>query len=186
MSSTSAGRSLTMVSVGIAALVVVLDQVTKRWAVSSLSDGHTVDVVGSLRFNLTFNSGMAFSQGRGAGPLIGVVALVVIVVLLVSLRRNGSMLSAVGIGLVIGGAVGNVLDRVFRSGEGLLGGAVVDFIDLQWWPVFNVADMAVTTGGVILVLGSVLAGRHCPSRPTVDAAVDEEVDEEVDRDEARE
>jgi signal peptidase II len=182
VSSTSAGRSLTLVSVGIAAVVVLLDQATKRWAVSTLVDGHTVDVIGSLRFNLTFNSGMAFSQGRGAGPLIGLVALVVIVVLLISLRRNGSMLSAVGIGLVIGGAIGNVLDRVFRSGEGVLGGAVVDFIDLQWWPVFNVADMAVTVGGVILVLGSVLAGRHAPTEPTVD----EEADGGVDRDEALE
>ena len=165
MSPAGSSRSLTPVSVAIAALVVLLDQLSKRWAVSSLSDGHVVHVVGSLRFNLTFNSGMAFSQGRGVGPLIGVIALVVIVVLLVSLRRNGSMLSAVGIGLVIGGAIGNVSDRLFRAGDGFLGGAVVDFIDLQWWPVFNVADMAVTTGGVILVLGSLLAG---PREPAVD------------------
>ena len=157
--STPAARSLTLVSVGVAALVVLADQLSKTWAVRRLSGGRTVDVVGSLRFNLTFNSGMAFSQGRGAGPIIGVVALVVIVVLLVSLRRTGSMLSAVGIGLVIGGAIGNVSDRLFRAGDGFLGGAVVDFIDLQWWPIFNVADMAVTTGGVILVLGSLLAGR---------------------------
>ena len=182
MSSSSQGRSLTAVSVGIAALVVLLDLATKRWAVSTLSDGHTVDVIGSLRFNLTFNSGMAFSQGRGAGPFIGLVALVVIVVLLVSLRRNGSRLSAVGIGLVIGGAVGNVVDRVFRSGEGLLGGAVVDFIDLQWWPVFNVADMAVTIGGVILVVGSVLAGRRAPAED----GTDDGVDDGADRDEALE
>jgi signal peptidase II len=85
---------------------------------------------------------------------------VVIVALLVSLRRNGSMLSAVGIGLVIGGAIGNVLDRLLRAGDGFLGGAVVDFIDLQWWPVFNVADMAITVGGVILVVGSVWSGRR--------------------------
>ena len=83
-----------------------------------------------------------------------------IVALLVSLRRNGSMLSAVGIGLVIGGAIGNMLDRLFRDGDGFLGGAVVDFIDLQWWPVFNVADMAITVGGVILVVGSVWSGRR--------------------------
>ena len=88
-----------------------------------------------------------------------------IVVLLVSLRRTGSMLSAVGIGLVIGGAIGNVSDRLFRAGDGFLGGAVVDFIDLQWWPVFNVADMAVTVGGVILVLGSLLAGPRASRRP---------------------
>jgi signal peptidase II len=160
VSPAGASRSLTPVSVGIAALVVLADQLSKRWAVSSLSDGHAVDVVSSLRFNLTFNSGMAFSQGRGVGPFIGIVALVVIVALLVSLRRNGSMLSAVGIGLVIGGAIGNVLDRLFRAGDGFLGGAVVDFIDLQWWPVFNVADMAITVGGVILVVGSVWSGRR--------------------------
>jgi len=163
--STPAPRSLTLVSVAVAALVVLADQLSKTWAVRHLSGGRTVDVVGSLRFNLTFNSGMAFSQGRGVGPFIGVVALVVIVVLLVSLRRTGSMLSAVGIGLVIGGAIGNVSDRLFRAGDGFLGGAVVDFIDVQWWPVFNVADMAVTTGGVILVLGSLLAG---PREPAVD------------------
>jgi signal peptidase II len=161
--STPAGRSFTLVSVGVAAVVVLADQLSKTWAVRHLTGGRTVDVVGSLRFNLTFNSGMAFSQGRGIGPFIGVVALVVIVVLLVSLRRTGSMLSAVGIGLVIGGAIGNVSDRLFRAGEGFLGGAVVDFIDLQWWPVFNVADMAVTTGGVILVLGSLVAGRGEPA-----------------------
>jgi signal peptidase II len=156
-------RPLTVVSVGIAALVVLIDQLTKRWALHALANGRTIDVIGSLRFNLAFNSGMAFSQARGAGPFIGVLALLVIVVLLVSLRRNGSVLSAVGIGLVVGGAVGNVLDRLFRGGDGFLSGEVIDFIDLQWWPVFNVADIAVTVGGAILVVGSVLASRqHSP------------------------
>jgi len=115
--STPAPRSLTLVSVGVAALVVLADQLSKTWAVRHLSGGRTVEVIGSLRFNLTFNSGMAFSQGRGVGPFIGVVALAVIVVLLVSLRRTGSMLSAVGIGLVVGGAIGNVADRLFRAGD---------------------------------------------------------------------
>ena len=55
-------------------------------------------------------------------------------------------------GLILGGALGNLLDRVFRDGHGFLGGAVVDFIDLQWWPVFNVADMAITLGAVALAL----------------------------------
>jgi signal peptidase II len=153
-------RQLAVVSAAIAAAVLLLDQLTKSWAVANLSDGHTVDLVGSLRLNLTFNSGMAFSRGKGAGPFIGVLALVVITVLLASLRRSGSLLSSVGLGLVIGGAIGNVCDRLFRSGEGFLGGEVVDFIDLQWWPVFNVADMAITIGGAILVVGSIAAGRR--------------------------
>lgn len=152
-------RRQALLAVVIAAAVVLIDQLTKHWAVHRLSGGRTVDVVGSLRFNLTYNSGMAFSRGKGLGPVIGVIALVVIVALLASLRRNGSILSTVGLGLVIGGAVGNILDRLFRDGNGFLGGTVVDFIDLQWWPVFNVADSAITVGGIILVVGSLIGSK---------------------------
>ena len=152
-------RRQALLAVVIAAAVVLFDQLTKHWAVHRLSGGRTVDVVGSLRFNLTYNSGMAFSRGKGLGPVIGVIALVVIVALLASLRRNGSILSTVGLGLVIGGAVGNILDRLFRDGNGFLGGTVVDFIDLQWWPVFNVADSAITVGGIILVVGSLIGSK---------------------------
>jgi signal peptidase II len=152
-------RRQALLAVVIAAAVVLIDQLTKHWAVHRLSGGRTVDVVGSLRFNLTYNSGMAFSRGKGLGPVIGVIALVVIVALLASLRRNGSILSTVGLGLLIGGAVGNILDRLFRDGNGFLGGTVVDFIDLQWWPVFNVADSAITVGGIILVVGSLIGSK---------------------------
>jgi len=152
-------RRQALLAVVIAAAVVLIDQLTKHWAVHRLSGGRTVDVVGSLRFNLTYNSGMAFSRGKGLGPVIGVIALVVIVALLASLRRNGSILSTVGLGLVIGGAVGNILVRVFTDGNCFLGGTVVDFIDLQWWPVFNVADSAITVGGIILVVGSLIGSK---------------------------
>jgi signal peptidase II len=91
-----------------------------------------------------------------------VVALAVIVGLLVSLGRRGDRLSTVATGLVIGGALGNVADRVFRS-PGWFRGAVVDFIDLQWWPIFNVADIAITVGGALLVLGSVRSSRPEPA-----------------------
>jgi len=100
--------------------------------------------------NLSSNSGMAFSRGRGLGPVIGVLALVIIVVFVLKLRSVKGSLATVASGLVIGGAVGNICDRIFRSG-GFLRGEVVDFIDFQWWPVFNVADMAITIGGVLLV-----------------------------------
>ena len=143
----------------LATAIVVLDQVTKHWAVNTLSDGHTVDVVWTLRFALGFNSGMAFSKATGLGPLIGVIATVAVVWLLSSLRKAGSQLSAVGMALVAGGAAGNVVDRLFR-GPGWFRGSVVDFIDLQWWPVFNVADSAITVGGCLLVLGAVLASRN--------------------------
>jgi signal peptidase II len=142
----------------IAALVVAVDQLTKHWAVNTLDD-RTIDVVGSLRFNLAFNSGMAFGRGQGFGPIIGILALVVIVGLLVSLRRGAGRVGTLAVGLVVGGALGNILDRLFRA-DGWFRGAVVDFIDLQWWPVFNVADMGVTIGGVLLVLGTVIADRR--------------------------
>jgi signal peptidase II len=154
---TSKASRGTVITVAVAALVVLLDQLTKTWAVNALDDGHDVDVIWTLRFHLTFNGGMAFSQGRGLGPVIGIVAIIVVVILLVSLRRTGSTVAAVAVGLVVGGAAGNILDRLFRSGDGFLKGEVVDFIDLQWWPVFNVADAAVVIGGILLLVSTALA-----------------------------
>jgi len=154
---TSKASRGTVITVAVAALVVLVDQLTKTWAVNALDDGHDVDVIWTLRFHLTFNGGMAFSQGRGLGPVIGIVAIIVVVILLVSLRRTGSTVAAVAVGLVVGGAAGNILDRLFRSGDGFLKGEVVDFIDLQWWPVFNVADAAVVIGGILLLVSTALA-----------------------------
>lgn len=128
---------------------MALDQITKHWAVSSLNDGRVIDVLGSLRFNLSFNRGMAFSQGTGMGPFIGVLGILVVLYLLIGMRKS-SVSGAVFVGLVAGGAAGNIVDRLFR-GEAWLRGAVVDFIDLQWWPVFNIADAAICIGGALLV-----------------------------------
>jgi signal peptidase II len=138
--------------------VILLDQVTKQWAVNNLTDGD-VDVFWTLRFHLSFNTGMAFSRGQSWGPVIGVLALFVVVGLLLSLRRQPGKLTDISVGLIVGGAIGNVIDRLFRS-PGWFRGAVVDFIDFQWFPIFNVADMAITIGGALLVLASWLAGRH--------------------------
>jgi len=147
-------------SVAVAAVVVLVDQLTKWWALETL-DTRTIHVVWTLQLRLTRNSGMAFGQGEGLGPLVGVVALVVVVGLLIALRRPANRLAAVAVGLVIGGAAGNIVDRVARSGDdGFLSGAVVDFIDLQWWPVFNVADIGITVGAALLVLLGLLEGRE--------------------------
>jgi signal peptidase II len=140
----------------IAAIVVLVDQLTKRWAVGALDGGRVIHVVGSLQLNLAFNTGMAFSRGAGLGPFVPVLAIGVIAALLIALGRSESRWFSVAVGLVIGGAVGNVLDRLFR-GDGWLRGSVVDFIDLQWWPIFNVADAAVVVGGVLLVLSTLRA-----------------------------
>jgi signal peptidase II len=146
-----------------AAAVVAIDQVTKSWALDALADG-PVDVVWTLRFNLSFNSGAAFGLGRGVAPLLIAVGVVVLVVLIGASRSTATTAaSAVALGLVAGGAAGNVADRVFRDH----GGAVVDFIDLQWWPVFNVADAAITCGAALLVLAGSRAERdvRTASRP---------------------
>lgn len=142
----------------IIAAVLIADQASKNWALNSLSDGRTIDLVWTLRFNLVFNSGMAFSKGQGLGRLIGLLAIGVAVWLWFSLRKSTSRLSVIGTSMLIGGALGNVVDRMFR-GEKWLAGAVVDFIDLQWFPVFNVADSAVTVGAAVLIIASVAKSR---------------------------
>ena len=135
----------------VAAVIVLLDQVSKAWALRDLADGRIIHVIWTMQFNLTYNRGMAFSRGTGIGPIIGVIGLVVVALLLLSLRRADNTLTRVATGLIIGGAVGNILDRLFR-GSGWMRGAVIDFIDFQWWPVFNIADMAIMIGAATMMV----------------------------------
>ncbi len=136
----------------VAAITLALDQLTKAWVVSALGDGHVVDLVGSLRLRLIVNHGSAFSLTDGRGALISLLALIVVALLLRTGRQASRPAMAIALGLVVGGALGNLTDRAFRAGEGFLGGGVVDFVDLQWWPVFNVADSAVVVGALLLFL----------------------------------
>jgi signal peptidase II len=138
----------------VAGTVLLLDQLTKWWAMETLENGRIIDVVWTLRFRLTLNHGAAFSLNQGRGALISVMALVVVAVLVRSGRHAVKPAAAIALGLVVGGAVGNLADRAFRAGDGLLGGGVVDFIDLQWWPVFNLADSAVVCGALLLLVTS--------------------------------
>lgn len=133
-----------------AAGVVALDQVTKSLALRHLSDG-AVDLFWTLRLNLSFNSGAAFGLGRGVAPIVLGLGIVMVVALL-GLGRMAAehWMAAVGLGLLFGGALGNLVDRLFRDHSG----AVIDFIDFQWWPIFNVADIAITCGAVLMVLAS--------------------------------
>lgn len=134
---------------------MVVDQVTKTVALHHLRVPH--HVVGSLWLELTFNSGAAFGLGRGATPVVEAAVVVLIAALLIFARRatRGAGPSVVtGCGLLIGGAVGNLADRLFRSH----GGAVIDFIDAaqfggrQLWPVFNVADASIVVGAIVVVV----------------------------------
>ncbi len=138
-------------SVFVAVVVALLDQMSKAWALRDLVDGRVIHVIWTLQFNLTYNRGMAFSRGTGVGPIIGVIGLVVVVMLLLSLRRADNVLTRLATGLIIGGAMGNILDRLFRD-SGWMRGAVIDFIDFQWWPVFNVADMAIMIGAATMIV----------------------------------
>jgi signal peptidase II len=138
---------------GIAIGVLALDQLTKWWAVETL-DTRIIELVGSLQLRLTYNYGAAFSISQGRGALISVLAVVVVGVLVFSGRQATRPLAAVALGMVLGGAIGNLSDRAFRDGHGLLGGGVVDFVDVQWWPIFNVADSAVVCGALLLVAAS--------------------------------
>ena len=134
------------------AIVVSVDQISKWRALESLTEGDAVDLFWTLRFNLMFNTGMAFSKGSNSGPIIAVVALAIVLVLLFIARRIESKVQLVLIGVVVGGALGNLLDRLFRAESGFLTGGVVDFIDPQFWPVFNVADACVVVGGILLAI----------------------------------
>ena len=141
--------------------VVGLDQLTKWWALEALGDGEVVSIVWTLQLRLVENTGTAFSLGEGSGSLIAVLAIVVVLGLLWAGRTIDSALGALALGLLLGGAVGNLLDRLFRAGDGLFDGAVIDFVDLQWWPVFNLADSAIVIGGGLLVLNG-FRGRAAP------------------------
>jgi signal peptidase II len=138
---------------GAALVVWGLDRVTKEWALSALDD-RTIELFSTVRLRLVFNTGSAFGLGSRFSPLIALVAVVVVLVLLRSGRGMTNRWALAGTGLVVGGALGNLFDRVTRDGAGFLGGPVVDFVDLQWWPVFNVADAAICVGAVLLALTS--------------------------------
>jgi signal peptidase II len=84
------------------------------------------------------------------------LAIVVIAILLLTMRKQSNVVSLVATGCIIGGAMGNVLDRVFR-GDGFMGGAVVDFIDFRWWPVFNVADIGIVCGAIAVAYSMIVS-----------------------------
>ena len=137
------------VIVAIAALVVLADQASKTWALNSLEAGPR-HVIGPLQFKLSFNSGAAFGLGKGFGPFLLAAGVGVVLYLVRYSRHLTGLLPNVALALVLAGATGNLVDRLIRGH----GGAVVDFIDLGWWPTFNVADSAIVCGAVLLVLVS--------------------------------
>jgi signal peptidase II len=136
--------------------IVAADQLSKLWAVRELADA-PVSIIGSdVSFELTRNTGSAFSLFQAFTPLLALIAIGVAVLLVREVRRSRDPLMIVGLSLVLGGALGNLADRLFRS-PGFLKGAVVDFVHVGRFPTFNVADSAITIGAVLIVIWAVRA-----------------------------
>jgi signal peptidase II len=136
----------------VAVVVVLLDLLTKHLVVEHLEHREPIRLLGgALLLAVSRNSGAAFSFAQGATVLFTAVAVAVIVVIVRTARKLDSTGWAVSLGLLLGGATGNLVDRIFRApGPGR--GAVVDFIDFRVWPVFNLADSAIVVGGALAVL----------------------------------
>jgi len=147
----------------VAAAAFLADRVTKVWAESRLVDAPLEVIDGILTLRFTTNSGGAFSIG-GSAPWIFVTASVLVIGIIVATAfRHTSLLSAAAVGLILGGALGNLTDRAIR-GDGFRG-RVVDFIDVHVWPIFNLADTAIVIGAVLLAVGSFIDAREPDPEP---------------------
>lgn len=148
----------------VAATSYLADQATKEWAQRHLTVGEPRSLVGEwLRLDLTHNAGAAFSIGTGYTVALSLVAVAVVLVCLRVATRLASAGWALALGLLLGGAAGNVTDRLLRA-PGPLRGQVVDFLRLPHWPVFNLADASITVAAVIFVLLSLRGVRIDGSR----------------------
>jgi signal peptidase II len=136
---------------GIVVAVVALDAITKRWASIEFADAPLELIPGFLTLTYVENPGAAFGSLQNAGPVLGAAAVVVSSALLYALRRPRPFLEVLGFALIISGALGNLMDRIFR-GPGLLDGKVIDWIDLWWIPTFNLADTSITIAVCLLLI----------------------------------
>jgi signal peptidase II len=148
------GRRLAAILFAVAAAAFVLDRVTKAWAVGSLRGRPAIVLIPHvLDLSYTTNSGGAFSLLTGAPWLFFVASIAISAGIVWLAFRQTSLVTAIGMGLILGGALGNLADRLTR-GSGV-SGRVVDFIHLHMWPTFNVADSCVVIGAIVVAAGSV-------------------------------
>lgn len=132
----------------VGAAVLAFDQLVKWWVVATLPGQPVVLIDGFLQLRYVTNFGSAFSIVEGFGSVIALVAIATAVFIFLIAVKVESTGEAVALGLVLGGALGNIVDRVFR-GDGFLDGGVVDFVDFSFFPAFNVADSAITIGAIL-------------------------------------
>lgn len=142
-----------------AAVVVLIDQLAKLWAVDAVARGAREKLFLFVDLVNVRNTGVAFGQLQNGGVIVGLVVAVALIALLVFFSRNATRPMAwLPVGMLLGGAIGNAIDRVRL-------GAVVDYIKLPNWPAFNVADIAITVGVVLLVVVIERAARHEDAAP---------------------
>ena len=141
------------IAVIVAVVIVVLDQVTKAWAVAVASEEPITLIDGWFQVLVTRNSGASFSTFTGGGQIIALIAIGIVVGIVVLVDRVPTNFDAAALGLILGGAAGNLIDRIVR-GDGFLDGAVVDWFDPSFFPTFNVADSAITVGTVLLLISA--------------------------------
>jgi signal peptidase II len=167
----------------LAALVLVVDQVTKALAVAWLQPDRPVPLLGDLlQLRITRNAGAAFSMATGATWLLTLVAVMIVVVVLRSVRRLGSRGWALSLGLLLGGALGNLVDRLVRE-PGVGRGHVVDFIAYGHLFIGNVADIAIVLAAGLMALLSIRGTRiegRAPEAPAGAGSAPERPDEEPD------
>jgi len=150
-------RSHIVLAYTVAGVIVAADMLTKRWAASSFRDGPQTIIPGVLTFRFTENPGAAFSMFQNAGPFLGVAAVIAVGFIGASLARPRPTHEVVAFGMIIGGAMGNLIDRIAR-GEGFLDGKVIDWVQLPNFPTFNVADSSVSVAVAVLLIGSWRSG----------------------------
>jgi signal peptidase II len=142
----------------VALVVVGVDVATKDWALNRLQGDPITVIDGFLRLAVARNPGASFSSFQGSGSIIGLLAIGVAIYIAKMAGEMSHRMEVVGLGIILGGALGNLVDRVFR-GDGFLDGAVVDFIDFSFFPTFNMADTFLWVGVGTLVIGGWLAHR---------------------------
>ena len=145
-------RRLFLLLASIAVVTYLLDQLSKWWAIRALSDEDPRDLIGSfLRLDLIRNPGAAFSVGTGNTWVLTIIAVVVLVVVVRVSRRLGSSGWAWALGLLLGGALGNLTDRIIRE-PGLGQGHVIDFLNYNGWFIGNIADIAIVSAAILIGL----------------------------------
>jgi signal peptidase II len=158
------GRRIALL-IGVTLLIYLADVMSKIAVVALLDEDEPVQVNGtSVSLRLIRNPGAAFGLGVNMTVLFTAITALVVAVVLTSSRRLGSRRWALTLGLLLGGALGNLTDRLARS-PGLLSGHVIDFVEVPGWPIFNVADLSICLAGAMMVALAVrnipLDGRRC-------------------------